>query len=83
MNRPLNFVAAYLVIALLMFLFYLQAFLRDRTTPKTDGASWLTLGIGSLFWPIVLPVSLARLVFRRSPPTSKNHTTAPKILTLD
>ena len=35
----------------------LRAFLRDRSTPKTDKMSWIVLLEATLFWPIVLPLA--------------------------
>ncbi|NJK47134.1 hypothetical protein HC931_02005 [Candidatus Gracilibacteria bacterium] len=33
----------------------LNAFLNDKTTPKTHWQSWMCLIIATIIWPIVLP----------------------------
>jgi hypothetical protein len=43
--------------ALLAFCFWFNAFYKDKTTPKTDGISWIILIVGGVLWPIVLPIS--------------------------
>lgn len=47
----------YVAIALLTFAYFFRGFWRDRSTAKTDTSSWQVLGIASLFWPVVLPLS--------------------------
>lgn len=41
--------------AILVFLYGLQAFLGDRTTPNTHAQSWAFLVLMALLWPIALP----------------------------
>jgi hypothetical protein len=47
----------YGLIGLLNFGIYLILFMQDCSTPKTDRSSWIVLGVASLFWPVVLPLS--------------------------
>lgn len=37
---------------------YLSLWLNDRETPFSDTTSWIVLGIATLLWPLVLPISL-------------------------
>ncbi|MBE9180102.1 hypothetical protein IQ268_16140 [Oculatella sp. LEGE 06141] len=53
-------VRVYSLVGLLIFSIYLSAFLLDKSTPKTDIASWFVVLLGAAFWVIVLPVSLYR-----------------------
>ena len=46
--------------AALTFGILLNAFLKDRSTPKTDLVSWLVVGVGSLIWFITLPCILRK-----------------------
>jgi len=55
----------YLVIALVVFCFWFSKFWGDATTPKDDRISWIALVIGSLFWPIVLPLSMRELARKK------------------
>nr|ADN13516.1 conserved hypothetical protein [Gloeothece verrucosa PCC 7822] len=48
-------VVYYIVIAVLVFSFWLKVFMADTTTEKTDLMSWLVLIIGTSLWPLVLP----------------------------
>jgi|GEM_PF-5360788 hypothetical protein len=41
----------------IIFLKYLQRFIRDSTTANSDQSSWLVLILASLLWPISLPLS--------------------------
>jgi hypothetical protein len=41
--------------------FWLIAFLRDRSTPKTHLMSWVVLGIATALWPITFPLSCLEL----------------------
>lgn len=50
----------YLAVGACLFLFYLVAFLRDRETPKTHLMSWIVLFVASIFWIVILPVSIYR-----------------------
>lgn len=47
----------YVAIAMLTFAYLFRGFWRDRSTAKTDASSWQVLGIASLCWPVVLPLS--------------------------
>ncbi|MGC9527731.1 MAG: hypothetical protein ACP5D7_19530 [Limnospira sp.] len=47
----------YVAIAILTFAYFFRGFWRDRSTAKTDRSSWQVLGVASLFWPVVLPLS--------------------------
>lgn len=47
----------YLVMAFVVFLVFLQSFLRDKTTPKNHKGSWIVLGLAAIFWPIVVPLA--------------------------
>ncbi len=48
---------SYSLTSSLIFLKYLQNFLKDTTTANSDSASWSVLILASLFWPISLPLS--------------------------
>jgi len=50
----------YTVSALFVFGLLLQAFLRDRSTAKTDRTSWVVLLVATIAWPIVLPSILVK-----------------------
>ena len=50
----------YTVGALFGFGLLLQAFLRDRSTAKTDRISWLVLLVATVVWPVVLPSILVK-----------------------
>lgn len=58
----------YLSGALVIFLFLLQAFFNDKTTPKTDLISWYCLLIATAIWPIILPTILTSLTKQGSVP---------------
>lgn len=45
----------YGLLATAVFLYGLQAFLRDQTTPNTHVPSWTFLVLMALLWPLVLP----------------------------
>ena len=47
----------YLLGAVTTFVVCLSAFLRDQSTPKTHGISWLILLEATFLWPIVLPLA--------------------------
>jgi hypothetical protein len=55
----------YLTGALAIFLFLLQAFLNDKTTPKTDLISWYCLLIATAIWPLILPSMISKKWFDR------------------
>ena len=59
-------VVAYLIIVLVVFCIWFYKFWGDATTPKDDRISWIALVIGSLFWPIVLPLSIRELSRKKS-----------------
>lgn len=42
--------------------FWLIAFLRDRSTPKTHLMSWVVLSIATALWPLTLPLSCLELL---------------------
>ena len=58
---------SYIVIAFLVFGYFLKVFLADKSTSNTHRASWVVLGLATLLWPIVLP--LAYLERRVKKPT--------------
>lgn len=58
---------SYIVIAFLVFGYFLWVFLTDKSTPNTHMGSWIVLGLATLLWPIVLP--LAYLERRVKKPT--------------
>jgi hypothetical protein len=47
----------YFAISILTFAYFFREFWRDRSTAKTDCSSWQVLGLVSILWPVVLPVS--------------------------
>lgn len=51
----------YFVISLVVFFGWFKIFLADATTPKTDVTSWVVLLLGTIFWPVVLPLSYAEI----------------------
>lgn len=52
----------YFLISLLVFAFWLRAFIADSTTDKRDPTSWLVLIIGTSLWPLVLPFAYLELM---------------------
>ncbi|MEB3281378.1 MAG: hypothetical protein VKK42_20885 [Lyngbya sp.] len=53
----------YILGAVTTFVVCLSKFLRDQSTPKNHGISWLILLEATFFWPIVIPLScLERLL---------------------
>ncbi len=63
---------SYIVIAFLVFGYFLWVFLTDKSTPNTHMGSWVVLGLATLLWPIVLP--LAYLERRVKKPTKVTDT---------
>ncbi|HLO51518.1 MAG TPA: hypothetical protein VK211_24100 [Kamptonema sp.] len=61
-----NAVVCYLIIALVVFKVWLEAFWGDTTTPKTNCISWTALILAPLLWPIVLPLSNFELAVKIS-----------------
>ncbi len=57
---------SYIVIAFLIFGYFLGVFLADQSTPNTHIASWVVLGLATLFWPIVLPLAYLERRVRKS-----------------
>jgi hypothetical protein len=55
----------YLTGATLVFGVLLTAFLKDRSTPKSDVTSWLVVLIGTLVWPLVLPSMILKQLPKR------------------
>lgn len=53
----------YILGAVTTFVVSLSAFLRDRSTPKNHGISWLILLEATFFWPIVVPLSCLERLF--------------------
>ncbi len=45
----------YLTGAAMVFGVLLRAFLKDKSTPKSDTTSWLVVFVGTLIWPLILP----------------------------
>ncbi|HEY9664800.1 MAG TPA: hypothetical protein V6C65_40695 [Allocoleopsis sp.] len=68
----------YVAGATLTFSLLLNAFLKDHSTSKTDTASWLVLGIATLFWFIALPCILRQRMIqsRTLAQTSTSHLTS-------
>jgi hypothetical protein len=56
-----NLLGCYLVVALILFCFWLWRFWQDRTTPKTHLKSWLVVLILPWFCPIVILLSIIEL----------------------
>ncbi len=55
--------SCYILGAVATFAISLSTFLRDQSTPKNHGLSWLILLEATFFWPIVLPFAcLERLL---------------------
>ncbi|MFZ1029575.1 MAG: hypothetical protein WAN66_25505 [Limnoraphis robusta] len=50
-------IRGYILIGLVFFSHALKTFLKDQSTPKTDTSSWIVLGLATVLWPIVLPLS--------------------------
>jgi hypothetical protein len=51
--------------ATLVFGILLNAFLKDKSTPKSDVTSWLVVLIGTLVWPLVLPSMILKQLPKR------------------
>ncbi|MDY7023166.1 MAG: hypothetical protein SWJ54_17760 [Cyanobacteriota bacterium] len=47
----------YAIIGVLFFSHGLLKFLADKSTPNSHTSSWIVLGIATVFWPVVLPLS--------------------------
>lgn len=56
----------YLIGAFIVFLVFLQSFLRDKTTPKNHKGSWKVLGLAAIFWPIVVPLACLERHLKKS-----------------
>ena len=54
----------YLIGAFVVFLVFLQSFLRDKTTQNNHKASWKALGLVAIFWPIVVPFACVERFFK-------------------
>jgi len=52
----------YSIGAVFVFGLSLQAFLKDKSTAKTDRTSWFVLLVATLAWPIVLPSILVQML---------------------
>ncbi|MEB3282913.1 MAG: hypothetical protein VKK42_28730 [Lyngbya sp.] len=50
-------VRGYILIGVIFFSHCLRKFLKDKTTSNTDKSSWIVLGLATVLWPIVLPIS--------------------------
>ncbi|MGL5064559.1 MAG: hypothetical protein ACRC62_31605 [Microcoleus sp.] len=55
----------YFFIASIVFAVWFTVFWNDTGTPKNDLISWISLALGPLLWPIVLPLSLLQLSTRK------------------
>jgi hypothetical protein len=55
----------YLTGATLVFGILLRAFLKDKSTPKSDVTSWLVVLVGSMVWPLVLPSMILKQLPKR------------------
>lgn len=55
--------------------FWLNCFLRDETTPKTDLTSWIILTIATVAWPICLPLSCLELLSKEKSDLSSELST--------
>jgi hypothetical protein len=55
----------YLTGAAIVFGILLRAFLKDKSTPKSDVISWLVVLIGTLAWPLVLPSMILKQLPKR------------------
>ncbi|MEL7038502.1 MAG: hypothetical protein AAFO04_23240 [Cyanobacteria bacterium J06592_8] len=47
----------YAMIGVLFFSHGLLKFLADQSTPNSHTSSWIVLGIATILWPVVLPLS--------------------------
>ena len=52
----------YLTVSATVCFYWLTLFMADKSTPKSDFASWMIILIAPLFWPIVLPASAIELI---------------------
>jgi hypothetical protein len=59
--------ALYTAGALLVFSLSLRAFLKDRSTPKTDLLSWMVILVATVLWPLTLPSILRKKVLKPAP----------------
>lgn len=55
----------YLIGTIVSFGILFNAFLKDRSTAKTDALSWLVLLIGTSLWFIVLPFVIRKKLLGR------------------
>ncbi|HEY9640843.1 MAG TPA: hypothetical protein V6C57_10185 [Coleofasciculaceae cyanobacterium] len=74
---PINFVALYLTVALLVFCLLLSGFLWDDSVSRTDKRSWWVIVLGATFWLIVIPVSIAEVVYKRLKPKDQVQEQSP------
>lgn len=65
----------YVIAAFVIFMVFLQSFLRDKTTPKNHISSWKALGLIAIFWPIIVSLAgLERYLNKASNHTKKSDT---------
>lgn len=60
----------YLTVSATVFFYWLSLFIADKSTPKSDFASWMIILIAPWFWPIVIPASIVELMTKS---TSRNR----------
>jgi hypothetical protein len=51
--------------ATLVFSILLRAFLKDRSTSKSDVTSWLVVLVATFVWPLVLPSMILKQLPKR------------------
>ncbi|MBW4515627.1 MAG: hypothetical protein KME11_10415 [Timaviella obliquedivisa GSE-PSE-MK23-08B] len=61
-------IALYLPIASLMLCIFLGGFLADHSASKADVISWVAVFVGSVFFPVVIPIALIERLLRANLP---------------
>lgn len=59
-------IALYLPIAFVMLCIFLGGFLTDHSASKADVISWVAVLVGSVFFPLVIPIALVERLLRAS-----------------
>jgi len=67
----------------LTFSYLFWGFFQDKSTAKHDGTSWKVMGVASLFWPIVLPLSYLERKANRSGAPPEQYEVMSANVTLD
>jgi len=63
-----SLIALYLPIAFVMLCIFLGGFLADNSASKSDVISWVAVVVGSVFFPLVIPIALIERLLRSSLP---------------